>query len=144
LRHYLDTSAIIKLVVQEQGSSVVAPIVHRSGPVFTSRIAYPEARAALAAIHRAHRLDDGAFWAARTDLEAVLRRMVVVEVTPAVARTAGDLSESHHLRGFDAVHLASAVTVAGGECALVTWDAHMWQAARTVGLAVLPREQPDA
>ncbi len=45
---YLDTSALVKLYVSEEGSEIVRGAVESAGRVATSRIAYAEARAALA------------------------------------------------------------------------------------------------
>ena len=45
---YLDTSALVKLYVHEQGSETVCKLVEAASVVATSKVAYPEARAALA------------------------------------------------------------------------------------------------
>ena len=48
---------------------------------------------------------------------------------------AGDLAETHALRGYDAVHLASALAIADDRTVMVTTDRHLRTAARNVGLA---------
>jgi uncharacterized protein len=53
-------------------------------------------------------------------------------------RHAGHLAERHELRGYDAVHLASALDVIAGEEPLVTWDTALADAARLEGLSVVP------
>ena len=53
-RLYLDTSALIKLIVAEDGSDVAAELWN-SYPAACGVLAYPEARAALAAARRARR-----------------------------------------------------------------------------------------
>ena len=50
---------------------------------------------------------------------------------------AGELAERFALRGYDAVHLASALSV-GGPVTLVTWDADMRSAAERNGCAIAP------
>ena len=45
---YVDTSSLVKLYVEEEGSRRVRDFVERSELVATSVVAYPEARAALA------------------------------------------------------------------------------------------------
>jgi hypothetical protein len=45
-------------------------------------------------------------------LDADWPRLLSLEVTEPLARQAGDLAERHRLRGFDALHLASYLTVA--------------------------------
>lgn len=48
---------------------------------------------------------------------------------------AGDLAEQHGLRGYDAVHLATAL--AAGVDAMVTADADLLRAAPICGLSIL-------
>jgi predicted nucleic acid-binding protein len=50
--NYLDTSALIKRFVAEQGSLVVRRLVTREGPVATAKIAYAEAYSGLTRKHR--------------------------------------------------------------------------------------------
>lgn len=45
---YLDTSTLVKVYVREQGSEAVRNLVDAASVVATSKVAYPEARAALA------------------------------------------------------------------------------------------------
>jgi uncharacterized protein len=54
-----------------------------------------------------------------------------------LARDAGDLAERFALRGYDAVHLASALS-AGGPVTLVTWDGDLRSAAEQNGCAIAP------
>ena len=51
------------------------------------------------------------------------------------ARHAGELAQRHELRGYDAVHLAAAVTVRSADLVVVTGDNDLARAAR-VGLLV--------
>ena len=49
---YLDTSALVKLFVEERGSGAVATLVNRVEAVATAKIAYAEVHAGLARRHR--------------------------------------------------------------------------------------------
>ena len=104
---YLDTSSLVKLYVEEDGSRIVREFVERSEIVATSVVAYPEARAALARQRRGGGLTAAGYDRARTDFERDWPRYLTVAVSEAVYRSAGDLAEKHHLRGFDSLHLAS-------------------------------------
>ena len=136
---YFDTSALVKLVVEEPGSIDAARLWDGADVVVSSRVAHPEVRAALAAARRARRLDDDdarRAVAAWQELAAALRR---VELTADVETLAGDSAERHGLSGFDAVHLASALVVSGAApVVLATWDRQLARAAQAVGLATLP------
>ena len=72
-----------------------------------------------------------------TDFEALHAGTLIVGIDDTLARTAGDLAAEHHLRGYDAVHLASALRL-GGQTTLVTWDERLQVAAVAAGLAVAP------
>ena len=104
---YLDTSSLIKLYVEEDGSEKVRRIVDAANLVSTSVVAYAEARAALARQRREGGITPSGHERAKSGLERDWPRFLAVEVTEAVYRKAGDLAETHRLRGFDSIHLAS-------------------------------------
>ena len=106
---YLDTSALVKLYVDEDGSQVVRDVLSAAAAVATSSVAYPEARAALARREREGAFSAADLRAAVADLDRDWSAYVVLEVSDAAARWAGELAERHSLRGFDAVHLACAL-----------------------------------
>ncbi len=55
---YFDSRALVKLVVQEEGSDLAAELWDSCDAALASRLAYPEVRAALAAASRNHDLSD--------------------------------------------------------------------------------------
>jgi len=61
---YFDSSALVKLVVDEDGSNLAAELWDGCDAALASRLAYPEVRAALAAACRNHDLSEA-------DLDAV-------------------------------------------------------------------------
>jgi uncharacterized protein len=65
--------------------------------------------------------------------------MLLIGVDWALARQAGDLAEHYGLRGYDAVHLATALAVDATDLVLVTWDRNLAGAAVQAGIAVAPR-----
>jgi predicted nucleic acid-binding protein len=134
---YFDTSALLKLLIEEEESDKAAALWLTADAVDAARIAYPESRAALAAAVRARRLSDHDHDAAVGQLRRRWRQLNVVDLDQELAETAGDLAQRHALRALDAIHLASAL--AGGRRTLVaTWDARLAQAASDAGLAVAP------
>ncbi len=104
---YLDTSSLVKLYVEEEGSALIRELVDRAELVATSVVAYAEARAALARQRREGGLTSAGYDRARNDFKRDWPRYLTIEVSEAVYRSAGDLAEKHHLRGFDSLHLAS-------------------------------------
>lgn len=138
---YLDTSAVVKLLLRDEGGAgQLRHILDASDRAVTSRITYPEARAALSAAARAGRLVAGAHARFKRDLDRALVSITIVELDPSVARAAGDVAERFRLRAYDAVHLASALIVNDGSTVVVTWDRALATAASQAGLDVAPRE----
>jgi hypothetical protein len=136
---YLDTSALVKLFMRdEEGSRTAAEIWDAADVVLTSRIAYPEGRAALASAHRSRRLTTRALTQARGAFDTVFRQIGVVELDRSVAETAGDVAERFAMRAYDAVHLASALTVGQADLLFVTWDEKLASAGRRAELDVIP------
>lgn len=138
---YFDTSALVKLIIDEDGHTVAAALWAASRRIVCGRLGYPEARAALAAAARLGRLDPAGLFAAKTQFERRWARVRVVELDAALARRAGDLAERQALRGYDAVHLASAL-LAGErtELVLVCWDGRLRSAAAAEGLRLAPAQ----
>jgi uncharacterized protein len=139
---YLDTSALVKLLLQdEEGAELVGRIRDAADVVVTSRITYPEARAALAAATRAGRMVAREHARATRELSRAFGSLVVVELHPLLAEAAGagDVADRFDLRAYDAVHLASALVVDDGSTVVVTWDGALAGGASTAGLDVAPR-----
>jgi uncharacterized protein len=135
-----DSSAFVKLLVEEAGSDVAARLWDEADVVVASRLALPEVRAALAAAKRATRLDDASERMARHDWDEFWSATRVVELTANVAEAAAMLAGRHVLGGADAVHLASAMTMLEAKPILAAWDGRLRTAALEAGLVVAPRD----
>jgi uncharacterized protein len=107
---YFDSSALVKLVGAEDGSDTASAIWDGCDAALSSRLAYPEVRAALAAAHRNPDMDD-AYGLATEEWEAFLGSIRPVELTAAVSRRAGQLAHPRALSRTDAIHLASALAI---------------------------------
>jgi predicted nucleic acid-binding protein len=138
---YFDSSALVKLVVDEPGSDDAALLWDGADAVITSRVAHAEVRAALAAAHRSGRLEEADHGAAKASWETFHQSLRLVAVTPQLEADAGDLAERHALSGFDAIHLASALTLTGLPIIIATWDRRLLRAARSAGLGSLPAQR---
>ena len=125
---YFDTSAVVPLLIAEAGSERAASLWNSSDRVVSVRLFYPETRAALAHAKRLGRLTARNLRAAVDQLDALLREMDIVEVDEPLACRAGDLSEAHRLRGYDALHLAAAERIRDSEVVLVAGDAALLRA----------------
>lgn len=131
---YVDTSSLLKLLIDEDGSERAELIWDAADELAASALIVVEARSALAAAARGARLTAAQHREARQGLALVVSGMSIVEVTEQVIAHAADLAEREALRGYDAVHLASALMI---EADLVTSaDAALCDAAARRGLRV--------
>ncbi len=135
---YFDSSALVKLVVEEDGSDLAAALWNGCDAAVSSRLAYPEVRAALAAAGRSDRLDPADQVRAETEWETFWAAIRPVELTEAVAVHAGRLAGEHALRGADAVHLASLLAVGAGETLFAVWDDRLRAGAHSAGVPLTP------
>lgn len=133
---YFDTSAFLKLVVDEPGSPTMTALWEEADRRFSSRLLYPEARAAVAAAGRSGRFTDEALPEVAAELERLWSELEDLELTPEITGRAGDLADGLALRGADAVHLASAESVVDADDLVACTDARLASGARMLGLTV--------
>lgn len=132
---------MIKLVFDEPGSDVAAELWDRAETVASSQLIYPEARAAAAAAQRSGRIDARTLRAALRTIDELCRELDVIGLDDTLARTAGELAERHALRGYDAVHLASATAIDDPDLVIATWDRDLAAAAIAKNQTVVPAQQ---
>ena len=124
--HYLDSSAILRLVVGEPESSALRRHLRPITDTASSRLAWAE-------VPRAVRRSEPA---ALPRVQPVLDRMVAITVTPdVIARAAG--LDPVELRTLDAIHLVSAASLGPDLAMIVTYDARMAAAAAARALPVV-------
>jgi len=122
---YIDSSAIVKLVIAEPESKGLRRYISRRQPLVTTALARTEVARALLPI----------------DPEAVargeeaLRRIQLLRVNDRVLRAAGRI-EPAELRSLDAIHLASAGVLGPAVRQIVTYDERMADAAHAAGFTV--------
>jgi uncharacterized protein len=120
---YLDSSAIVKLVVEEPESTALRRHLRRRAPLISSALARTEVLRAL--------LLEGDAALARG--RAVLNRVDMIRVSDRVLGAAGVLLPSE-VRSLDAIHLESARQLATDLGQFVTYDERMLAAAKRLGL----------
>ena len=139
---YFDASALVKLVVEESGSEIAAALWDGCDIAVSSRLAYPEVRAALAAAGRNHDLDETGLVRCEQDWEEFWAAIRPIELTHRVQMAAGRLAKRHMLRGADAVHLASALELGVSDVVVAVWHRRLHAGAVLEDLAVSPPSLP--
>ena len=132
---YLDSSALVKLYVEEPSSDEVLAAVARADVIATSMVAYPEIRSALSRRARGGQITRAAERAATGWLHQDWPHYASLPVDQGLSRHAGELAAGHGLRGFDAVHLAAVFRFAasGDDLVVGCFDQTLVRALRSEG-----------
>jgi predicted nucleic acid-binding protein len=135
---YLDTSSIVKLYLTEANSSDVKKWAEEAEIVATCRIAYPEMISALTRRYRGGDLSKPDYDLLVKTFGAEWPHFAVVDFDEI---SAGRLAKIHGLRGFDAVHLATAKQLMSSQphiaIAFSSFDGDLNKAAAAEKLTVL-------
>lgn len=131
---YLDTSALVPLLVDESATVDARRLWAESDRAATARIAIVETAAALAQAARVGRLTKAQHGAAKRGASHLFDRIDLIAMDAALLQDAADLAELHSLRGYDAVHLAAAMTLNDEYLVFVAGDRALLRAAKSAGL----------
>ena len=128
------------MYIEEIDSEKIRDFAHDAAAVSTSKIAYAEARAAFA---RKQKEDEFSLKVLRKIVEDLNRdweSYFVIEITDGLIRFAGDIAEKYLLRGFDSIHLASAIHLknrARSDIHFSSYDTRLNQSAEKEGIILL-------
>jgi predicted nucleic acid-binding protein len=142
---YLDASALVKRYIREPGTLEVAEALAGADIVGTSVISRVETAAALAKAICIGTLTRQAAASALQVFRGEWPALVRVQATEMLVVRADELAWQLGLRGYDALHLASALTWQEGmgeEVTVATFDRQLWQAAGQRGLTAFPHNLP--
>lgn len=120
---YLDTSALVKLVIEEPESAAVRRYLRRRRPLLSSALARTELLRAV--------LLEGEEGLTRA--REVLTSVELVRVNDRILNAAGVLRPTD-VRSLDAIHLATAQQLGSDLGVVVTYDDRMLAAAAGLGL----------
>ncbi len=123
---YLDSSAIVKLAVEEAESAALRRYLRRRRPMVSSALARAEVLRALMPA------GDEAVASGRQALSTV----DLIRINDRVLNSAGALSPAV-LRTLDAIHLATAQQLGDEVRQIVTYDARMTEAAKRLNLVTV-------
>jgi predicted nucleic acid-binding protein len=122
---YLDSSALVKLAVEEPESAALLRHLRRRRPLVSSALARTELARSLLGL--------GPAGIARG--REVLNRCELVRVNDRVLTAAGELLPAE-VRSLDAIHLATARLLGSDVATLITYDERMAAAATALRLRV--------
>ena len=138
---YLDTSALIKRYVRESGSDELNSLLAVASLTGASVITWAEMAAATAKAKRMNFITSEEADSAWRKFRSEWASLALIEVSSTLVIRAGDLAWDHGLRGYDSVHLASALMwqeALGERIRLAAFDHRLWESAERLGLLVWP------
>lgn len=117
--YYLDASALVKLYIDEPGSEWVETVVRArdandspANRVAFTKVGIVETAAAFARAERMGRMDSSI---CRSLFAALMRdsaaRFTAIDLNDQLIRVAAHLTQERKLRGYDAIHLATALVL---------------------------------
>lgn len=136
---YFDTSALVKLYLQEPFSDETQRAYLESVAVACHEIGFVEMRAALAQAARGMRIDAESHRMIVDDFTRDWEACIAPVATDnALLRRAAELAEGFALRGYDAIHLASAERIlrALPDTVFVSFDRDLNRAAKLLGFSL--------
>ena len=130
---YVDSSALLKLYVEEEASADARRILTDPSEWTTGRHTLVEVRRNLSRLLTGSGLETFRRW-----FEHDWTELAVVDLTESVCSSAATLAEVTGIRTLDALHLGAASAAgAEGGLPLVTFDRRLGDAARLLGWTVL-------
>lgn len=140
---YLDASALVKRYIAEPGTAEVTQAIKNAEAVGTSIISRAETIAALAKAIRIGTLEYDAANAVAQVFRSEWPRLIRVQITESLIARSDFLAWELGLRGYDSVHLASALMWQESielELQLATFDIQLWRAAKERSLNTIPND----
>ena len=128
---------MVKLYIEEPERDTVEAEVQAAETVVTSTISWAEACSTFARALREGRIQEDTHQRMLDALALDWPRFTTLNVVDSLSRHAGTLARQYALRGFDAIHLASALHADRivGDIRFLAFDAKLMNAARNAGLA---------
>lgn len=128
---YLDTSAVLRAVLESGMSPKIEQRIAASRVLVTSRLTLVESARALLRLRNKGTLAESHLADSARDLDMLWARCDVWELTPVVCELAATVAPAKSLRTLDALHLATYLLARRrlGDVELITADKRMEEAA---------------
>ena len=138
---YLDTSALLKLYIQESNSTDIKNLVTSAYGAGSSILTYTEMAAVMARAERMRILAGESAKAAWSNFLHDWPEITRLKISPVLTERAASLAWEFGLRGYDAMHLSTALTWQDAleePVLLATFDRLLWIAGKKAGIATWP------
>ena len=142
---YLDTSALVKKYFKESGSNDLISKWKEAESIVTSSVAYAETMAAFYRKKREVNINENLFETIMHSFHSDWRSFIHTEVNDELNPIIDKMVALYPLRGFDAIHLASALIIEETiqkNFLFVCFDQRLSIAAQSEGLKIFPADTP--
>lgn len=140
---YFDTSAIVPLVITEPSTSLCQALWRRCDERVSSLLAIVEGQAALAMALRLGRLTKSEHKIASKSFQALTDQLNLVNPTRKTVDRAADLALTESLRGYDAVHAATAEVLMAEGLVAISGDQSLLRAWANLGINTIDTNQAE-
>ncbi len=134
---YLDTSALVKVYIDEDYSETVRTSVSNADLTAISRIGYVEFFSSLTRMLREGVLNESKLFSIRANFNSNWQNFYVVDVTNTITIRASELLFSNPLRASDSIHLASVDMLCkniSDEVKFGCFDKRLTEGAQSIGI----------
>lgn len=132
---YLDTSAFIPLLIEEESSGRFSELWERSERIASTRLLFVESAATLERARRGGRIEQASVDAATGVLHELWLELETIELDEVLMRDASAVAQMTGLRGYDAVHCAAALQLLDEDVVAASGDRKLLQVWSGLGLA---------
>lgn len=132
---YLDTSAVVPLIIEEPSTPACRRFWDDADAVVSCRLLYVETAAALAQASRMNRISRSRHTRGLGLLDDLWAEIEIIEIDRTLVEAAADSAHRLALRGYDAVHCASAGQLIASDLVAATGNWTLLDAWHTLGVA---------
>lgn len=135
---YFDSSALVAHYFIEAHTASVIRAVSQSTLFCTNQTTYAEIRAAFAQLRHQKRLVGKRYYEALAQFEKDWEDFDRRNITDGLVRSAGTLAEAYILKGYDSIHLASALIFQQfySDLQFLSYDVRLNRVASSAGLVL--------
>jgi uncharacterized protein len=142
MQHFFDTSALVKLYHQEEGSKTVATLFRSKQPVIISELSKVEFLSTVSKKYRMREINGKTYTALKNRfLSDCLDHFIVIPMVSSIIEMAVDLidqqGKSHHLFSLDALQIATFILASEGEVKFVCADKRLSLLVKKIGYSVI-------
>jgi len=132
MKVFLDSSALAKKYIAEKGSERIMALWQEAEDIFLSILCVPEVLSACNRLRREKKLDQRGYQAIKDGFFRDLEDTNLINVVPTIIAGAVSCLEGGTMRTLDAIHVASAMSIASE--LFVTSDPRQAEGARAMKL----------